>query len=310
MPIFFHSTGGMVGSGIGIGRLLRDRRMTVGIGQTIPQGCREAAKADEACRRLMRSGRELTARLRFENATCASACAYAFFGGSTRRIDRGTRIGVHASRVVALSGPVMSNRRNGRAAPQPNMSDGYNWLKRYALYMGVDASVIDLARQTGPHRMHWLSREEIRRLGILGDDVFETGWQSFDASGTGTAIIKSVSQRAQDGFLTTTIELGCASVGHVSFAVRRELQHDGEAPAYRVTSGPDVILDDNERTGATGKRNYRAKFLPGEIIRRAALSDLIVLQDTTGSARSEIRFSTKGLADALKAARGGCAEQS
>lgn len=311
-PIFFHSTGGMVGSSILIGGLLRERRMTAGVGQTLPEGCREAPKADEACRKLMRSGRELKARLRFNGAICASSCAYAFFGASMRNVALGARLGVHSSRVIAIPGQAQASSRapKDRDSAQTKMNAGYDWLKRYALQMGIDSGVIDLARGTGPDRMRWLSRDELHRFGVLANDVFETRWQSFDASGAGTAIIKSITERlpnADHGPLTTTIELGCAASGYVSFSVRRELPSDGEASAFRVTSNADLILDDNERTWSIKKLNHRAKFLAGEVVRRAASSEAIVLQETTGTNRREIKFSTKGLAETLTAARGGCA---
>ena len=50
LPIFFHSPGGELQPSIAIGHLLREKRMTAGIGQTVPEGCRDTAKADAACR--------------------------------------------------------------------------------------------------------------------------------------------------------------------------------------------------------------------------------------------------------------------
>src|SRR5436305_31759 len=38
-PIYFHSPGGSVSAAIEIGRMLRAREMTAGVGRTIPQGC-------------------------------------------------------------------------------------------------------------------------------------------------------------------------------------------------------------------------------------------------------------------------------
>jgi hypothetical protein len=39
LPIFFHSPGGSVEAGMAIGRVMRERRMTAGVGRTIPRGC-------------------------------------------------------------------------------------------------------------------------------------------------------------------------------------------------------------------------------------------------------------------------------
>ena len=48
LPVFFNSDGGKVKSGMEIGRLLRDHRMTVGIGRTVPDGCPEC-RGDRRC---------------------------------------------------------------------------------------------------------------------------------------------------------------------------------------------------------------------------------------------------------------------
>jgi len=144
LPIFFHSGGGIIGSSVLVGRMLRERRMTDGVGQTLPEGCRYAPMTDAACRELMRSGREIKARLLFSGARCASGCAYALFGASTRVIAADARVGVHAIQMVPRPGQASGNS----AAKNPPKPD-YDRLRRYAIEMGVDAGVIDLARQTG-----------------------------------------------------------------------------------------------------------------------------------------------------------------
>ena len=40
LPIFFNSAGGIVGPAIALGSILREHRMTVGVGRTLPEGCR------------------------------------------------------------------------------------------------------------------------------------------------------------------------------------------------------------------------------------------------------------------------------
>ncbi|MGD9923766.1 MAG: hypothetical protein AB7V13_20340, partial [Pseudorhodoplanes sp.] len=89
LPIFFHSPGGELQPSIATGNVLRERRMTAGVGQTIPEGCRSRARADAACRKLMGSGRILKARLRVETGICASGCGYALVGASVRLIGPG-----------------------------------------------------------------------------------------------------------------------------------------------------------------------------------------------------------------------------
>src|SRR5207247_3001796 len=85
LPIFFNSLGGYDREAHLISVILRARRMTAGIGQTIPDGCRGAVATDESCRRLVQSKRESKAKLRTTDAHCSSACIYAFIGASIRR---------------------------------------------------------------------------------------------------------------------------------------------------------------------------------------------------------------------------------
>src|SRR5882757_3628998 len=75
LPILFHSPGGLGNVAMAMGRLLREREMTAGVSQTIPDGC--VAASEQACQVLKRSGQTLTAELRSRGGFCASACVYA-----------------------------------------------------------------------------------------------------------------------------------------------------------------------------------------------------------------------------------------
>src|SRR5688572_9753936 len=44
LPIFFNSEGGSVTQAMEIGRLLRQRKITAGVGETTPQGCKPASR--------------------------------------------------------------------------------------------------------------------------------------------------------------------------------------------------------------------------------------------------------------------------
>ena len=60
LPIFFSSTGGLVGQAVSLGEAMREYRMTAGVGRTMPEGCRGGV--DDACRRMIQSKREHKAR--------------------------------------------------------------------------------------------------------------------------------------------------------------------------------------------------------------------------------------------------------
>src|SRR5712692_1862593 len=86
LPIYFHSPGGSVDAGIAIGRLMRERRMTTGVGRTVPLGCDPTKVQEAACDSLKRAGRELTAELRSARTLCNSSCVYALIGGAVREV--------------------------------------------------------------------------------------------------------------------------------------------------------------------------------------------------------------------------------
>src|SRR5262245_63707864 len=80
LPIYFHSPGGSLEAAMAIGRMMRERAMTAGVGRTIPRGCDPLQEHESACDALKRAGRELLAELRG-----------AARGGQVRRGSEGQR---------------------------------------------------------------------------------------------------------------------------------------------------------------------------------------------------------------------------
>jgi hypothetical protein len=315
LPIFFHSNGGLIGPSVLIGYILREQRITAGVGQTIPEGCRAAPMADSACRKLMRSRREAKARLHFNGARCASGCAYALFGASARRIGQDARIGVHASRVLAESSQGQGGGSPGQhprvAAARQNVV--HTMLRRYAIEMGVDAGIIDLAQRTSPDRMHWLSRDEMVRFGILTNDIFETQWEIVE-TGRQTvrlAIAKSITWRVgtTESFVTTHLELACFNSGSASISMRREIPGE-DISGLRIVTGDDVLLHDVSRADAFGRVSNQAKFIGSDSVHRLAAADSIIMHETTKDSSREIKISTKGLAGILRTIPGSCGVRS
>jgi hypothetical protein len=70
LPIFFNSTGGIAGAAAEIGATLRQYRMTVGVGRTIPEGCDSSILVRESCRQLIQSKPEHKARLIVAGSIC------------------------------------------------------------------------------------------------------------------------------------------------------------------------------------------------------------------------------------------------
>jgi hypothetical protein len=150
LPVYFQSNGGSLIAGFEIGRLLRARGLTAGVGRTVPATCdrrdpahvpakltpvrrqepapnnesgarsdsagTERAPADAACDELKRSGRALPAELDTRTGACASACVYAILGGATRDIGAGAKLAVHDT---SMPPTIRSFDENGRIVDRP-----------------------------------------------------------------------------------------------------------------------------------------------------------------------------------------------
>jgi hypothetical protein len=155
LPVFFNSSGGFINVSLTIGRMLRERRMTAGVGITVPEDCRGDDITDKSCRHMLRANGPLKAQLRTSRAICNSACVYAFIGASVRQIPEGAFVGVH-SPLYQDSGA--KSRRATEA-----MEDQAK-RRQYTKRMGVDPQLVELADKTPYISIHLLTREEIARL--------------------------------------------------------------------------------------------------------------------------------------------------
>src|SRR5262245_11624704 len=91
LPIYFHTTGGSIEGAIELGRLMRERKLAVGIAWTLPQDCDADHLDDKKCIALKRSGQKLLSEWRTDRIQCNSACVYALAGGIVRDVPVGAR---------------------------------------------------------------------------------------------------------------------------------------------------------------------------------------------------------------------------
>lgn len=304
LPIFFHSPGGELQPSIATGNVLRERRMAAGIGQTVPEGCRELARANAACRRLMASGRVLKARLKVGSGICASGCGYALVGASVRLIGPGSKFGVHASRLIARPGTGAARERANAGAAREAASQSYDLLKQYVALAGVDPALIDLARKTPHNRVHWLSREELRLYGLVPGESFETPWMRIPLSDGKYTVVKSLTQPSQsnhDEYRTTIIGIDCAAGSRPYVTLRRELptSEQGTQVAMRLTSGDAFVLVFSEGRRPDAATELRVQPVAADALARAAAADALVLREEKDAWSRETRLSTKGLSEAL-----------
>jgi hypothetical protein len=160
LPIFFNSTGGAMNQSYAIGRLLREHQMTASVGATLPEDCRKGSMRDEACRQIVRTSQDLKAQLRINGSVCHSACVYALIGAPVRQIPAGAVVGVHAP-IRPLSEIAESRRSSAEFDEQLHAA-----RRRYALEMGVDPDLVELADKTPHTSIRILTRDEIFRFQI------------------------------------------------------------------------------------------------------------------------------------------------
>jgi hypothetical protein len=181
LPIFFHSPGGAAGDALQVGSILRERRMTAGIGRTFAEQCRVFAKADP-CQRAIASGAEIKARLRTAEGQCHSACVFAFAGASNRRIPAGAVMGVHSVRFSARLKQLASKQPAARQLPNVgefSVAAAHHDLERYLILMGIDPRLQQVAAKVDARRMYVLGRDEITRFGVDSSGFYETMWAAF-----------------------------------------------------------------------------------------------------------------------------------
>lgn len=169
--IRFNSPGGKLAEGIRLGEELRRRGFATEVGGHEPHPDWPDMPYWEFTRRIP--------------GICASACAYAFMGGIERRIDPGSRIGVHQfyssarAEADANSAPVL--------VQEGVEQEVVSVLLDYTLRMGVDARVLANAGLSGPDEMYWIGAgTEAQDTGLT---YTLTAWNAWDIEILGDGVI-------------------------------------------------------------------------------------------------------------------------
>lgn len=126
---------------------------------------------------------------------CASACAYAFLGGVSRRLLEGDRLGVHRFyRKSAIENP---EEKLFTGADLDGEQRTVALIALYMVRMGVDAGFLTLADQAGPDEMRWVSTEEASRYRVAFDPGAWKPWRIETFRGGVLAISETVSGRTR-----------------------------------------------------------------------------------------------------------------
>lgn len=318
LPIFFHSRGGYLTEGVHIGTVLRERRMTAGVGRTLPERCRIFDRGDTACQQLIKSGGGVKSRLLANEGQCHSACVYAFLGASIRRVSPGSLLGVHSARKLDNDKKLKKGAAKDAPIDGVMLSRIHDLGKQYLLQLGINPELEDLAGKVSGRRIYILSRDEMVRFGVETRELYQTRWTPDPESAKRFTVRKAVTQRTAAEpaeYLTTTIFLSCDLVGGSSIlGYRRELPLNGDRPTSAISLKiGDTNLTFQTRTterievGVASPRGYSAAsaFALRNVVATAAAPPDITLTETPPAQASapstphEFKLSTAGLSEAF-----------
>lgn len=310
-PIFFHSLGGHGYDALQIGVMMRERRMTAGIGRTVPDRCRVFSKDDVVCQRLIASGGEVKAQLLTREGQCHSACVFAFAGASVRHIAPGAKVGVHSVRIdMALKRRLMRQTPN---LPDITVASLHLGAGRYLALMGVDPQLVAIGARVDARRMYLLSRDEIDTVGLVTRGFYETTWfASIDPSKrhhVGKAITQAV-DGGSGGFRTSGLQIWCFD-SRVWVIYLRDLPSGqrGAMSSIRIAAGGNELpLHYGQEMG--GRELWLAPASSDFLRAATAASSVLVIETVApGSARHGtdfLKLSTTGLTKPLESLQKEC----
>jgi hypothetical protein len=342
LPVFFNSPGGYLSSAEAIGRLMRKRGMTAGVGRTVPQDCEPNAadgksgsapdiRADAdrhadggtiSCEALARLGQVASQLHSF--ATCSSGCVIALFGGTVRLVPPGARLGVHSPPRLRQLPNGMIELVPGDAATGLVPSDpaAITEMRSYVQEMGIAPGIMDLTATIPYEQMRWLSRDEIAAFAIDVRTFEETSWEM--RLTPPPSIVKAIQEVKAPQYIQRRLRflrLTCAkpSLVHVQY-YREPGSNEGTAPQGIALASEHqqlVLTGPPTRTKSVwpelGSLDvYEADMAAGSLEAVAADANVDILEsetlDWTSARRTSL--STAGLAQAIKSLRGHCGDAS
>jgi hypothetical protein len=246
LPVYFHSRGGSVIAALEIGKLLRARGLTAGVGWTVPAECDRPNPNDQSCGELKRSGRELAASLVTGDSLCASACVYAILGGVVRDVGAGARVGIHDTSMPAT---IRSFDESGRIVDRPHqvsadaarreMDGGQRLIAAYLKAMGITQDLLAAAHAIPSKDLHVLTREELIAFGIDRRDAVESAWSLLDKP-SGVSAVKFIEARDGPGgaYRTAMLSLTCRDRTVARLQYVHQVGAESESTAgLRVSAG-------------------------------------------------------------------------
>lgn len=204
--IVLHSSGGNLGAGIRLGRLIREAGLTTIIGE---------AKRVEG---------SLSGYAWPTAGICVSACAYAFLGGTTRRMREGSELGFHRFYLGMQGASSSAQRVSGQVVS-------------YLVEMGVDPRIFAKASSEGADSMYWVPLEEAEDY----DLITPFGYDDFFLEPYGNGVVAASKRKTPPGPYDNVYQVTAYCRGDVP----RLLFTATFAPEFAAEF--DITIDSGER---------------------------------------------------------------
>lgn len=182
LPIVINSFGGDVSAAISIGRLIRERKAVVMVGQSMFYGCQPM---DKKCKPDKAKRERYSGSYVIFPGYCLSACGLVLAGGSSRFSEPG-RIGTHqilqtggyervwyreTYRIVKGKKKIISRKITKRQKitlkPTTNVrASTRRKINDYLASMGIDLKYAELFEKAPPTGMYMLNEDEMRQTHI------------------------------------------------------------------------------------------------------------------------------------------------
>ena len=182
LPLLINSLGGRVDAAMTLGRMIRERKMTVEIARTDYLACEPWTRT---CEPDFKDG-TYYGRANTTFGICNSACPLALAGGVRRIASPLSRIGVHQivttqekyrdryriTQKKLSNGKVVTEKRRverrkiGTVKSTEMPASLRKNLAEYLTGMNVKPDLIDLMLSTPPDKIRYLNNEELKALGV------------------------------------------------------------------------------------------------------------------------------------------------
>jgi hypothetical protein len=247
LPIIIRSPGGSIEAALSIGRMVRERGLTVAVGYTRFTGCSPAAPA---CKLPPENNGVYSGVIEEAQAFCNSACPMLLAGGTTRMASYLAYVGVHQPRttwtrqniryrefyrIVKGKKKVISRTIISRKTVPDKVTFGLSkrlrkTLTRYYSSMGVDLAILDETMKASFDNMNYLTPQQNDKLKIRTSPLLAKQLGFAALCGTTATSAQCVEDKARDPAKLAILALKAVGVDHDAAKMSFRLARLKDAP--------------------------------------------------------------------------------